>query len=214
MGVCLCFLSFPQLSCCFCNWKRSPDYFVLGFSPLLPIKQLQNRKTNSGNRPQNVINFVKGWAVGPVTGYYYCRRKNPNQLQIPSCLVSVTVANYKWTLCYSFTSFAAQRTDSDQQRQSRSRTEREGRKAKMRFKKMKLWCRERGRHQKSNLLPRCEGTCSHYPVSVEHDMVNERICDLNSLDVSVCSHFHSKPDQGTNAELQLCTRDSETDQQL
>lgn len=98
--------------------------------PFLPIKQLQNRKTNSGNRPQNVINFVKGWAVGPVTGYYYCRRKNPNQLQIPSCLVSVTVANYKWTLCYSFTSFAAQRTDSDQQGQSQSRTEREGRKPK------------------------------------------------------------------------------------
>lgn len=91
--------------------------------PFLPIKQLQNRKTNSGNRPQNVINFVKGWAVGPVTGYYYCRRKNPNQLQIPSCLVSVTVANYKWTLCYSFTSFAAQRTDSDQQRQNRKRRE-------------------------------------------------------------------------------------------
>lgn len=62
---------------------------------LLPIMQLQNRKTNSGKRPQNVINFVKGWAVGPVMGYYYCRRKTPNQLQIPSCLVSVTVANYK-----------------------------------------------------------------------------------------------------------------------
>lgn len=77
------------------------------------IMQLQNRKTNSGNRPPNVINFVgvggEGW--GGLTGYYYCRRKNSNQLQIPSCLVSVTVANYKWTLCYSFTSCATQRMD-------------------------------------------------------------------------------------------------------
>lgn len=60
--------------------------------------QLQNRKTNSGNRPQNVINFVgvrqTGVKEGVVAGYYYCRRKNSNQLQIPSCLVSVTVANY------------------------------------------------------------------------------------------------------------------------
>lgn len=91
---------------------------------LLPIMQLQNRKTNSGNRPQNVINFVKGWAVGPVTGYYYCRRKTPNQLQIPSCLVSVTVANYKWTPRYSFTSFAAPRMDLRLVLQSSRRSER------------------------------------------------------------------------------------------
>lgn len=59
------------------------------------IMQLQNRKTNSGNRPPNVINFVGVGGEGGLTGYYYCRRKNSNQLQIPSCLVSVTVANYK-----------------------------------------------------------------------------------------------------------------------
>lgn len=73
--------------------------------------QLQNRKTNSGNRPPNVINFVVAGGGGSGGGDYYCRRKNSNQLQIPSCLVSVTVANYQWTLCYSFTSCATQRMD-------------------------------------------------------------------------------------------------------
>lgn len=66
----------------------------LGICPF--IMQLQNRKTNSGNRPPNVINFAEaGGGGGAKKGGYYCRRKNSNQLQIPSCLVSVTVANYQ-----------------------------------------------------------------------------------------------------------------------
>lgn len=127
MDVCLFLLS-EQLSCFFRLWKCCLTVF--SWDPLLllpPIMQLQNRKTNSGNRPQNAINFGKGWVVGPVTGYYYCRRKTPNQLQIPSCLVSVTVANYKWTPRYSFTSFAAHRMDLRLMLQSSRRTEKGGR---------------------------------------------------------------------------------------
>lgn len=193
MDVCLCFLSPLWLSLSLCNWKSS--LAVLSWDFFLPfsIMQLQNRKTNSGNRPPNVINFVgAGGEGGEVVGgrYYYCRRKNSNQLQIPSCLVSVTVANYKWTLCYSFTSCATQRmdwgpvvqsTDGGGQKRGREAIERD----KTRHEKMRLQeskqCGGRGRKKAEkgggevksparSKVHRHEGTYVLYPTNIEHDM--------------------------------------------
>lgn len=118
-----------------------------------------------------------------VTGYYYCRRKNSNQLQIPSCLVSVTVANYKWTLCYSFTSFAAKRMDWSWRCRAGWRELWMGERSdKERKTKQDVWrwdCRsQEGEETKrervkslarSNLHGR-EGTYVFYPANIEHDM--------------------------------------------
>lgn len=62
MDVCLCFLSPLWLALSLCNWKTSSAVLSWDFYPPPPfIMQLQNRKTNSGNRPPNVINFVGAW---------------------------------------------------------------------------------------------------------------------------------------------------------